>query len=51
MAAEQIRDQVHVGPREMRPETRSALDPDQGRPAADGFPLNGPTVLTRQNLG
>ncbi len=34
----------------MRPQTRSALDPYQGRPVANGFPLNGPTVRKRQNL-
>src|SRR5215467_7820600 len=35
----------------MCPKTRSALDPDQGRPVANGFPLDGPAVLERQDLG
>jgi len=35
----------------MCPQTRPALYPYQGRSAADGFPLNGPTVLKRKDLG
>jgi hypothetical protein len=35
----------------MCPETRSALDPHQGQPVANGLPLNDPAVLKRQNLG
>lgn len=51
MTAKQVRHQCHVRPCQMCPEPRSTLDPYQGPPVADGFPLNGTAVLKRQNLG
>jgi hypothetical protein len=51
MTAEQVRHQGHVGPGQMCPEARPALDPYQGRPAPNGLPLSDPAVLKRQNLG